>query len=52
MKVCGDARGFLISEVARIAGATVDVGVGLIHMVGIIGCALAAPQTGAALEHF
>ena len=28
--------GILISEVARVAGAAVDVGVGLVHMAGIV----------------
>ena len=38
-------------EVARVAGAAVDVGVGLVHMVGIIGRALTAHQVGTVLEH-
>ena len=42
----------LRGEVARVAGAAVDVGVGLVPRVGVaIGSALAAHQAGAAVEH-
>ena len=43
--------GFFIGKVARIACAAVEVGVGGIDMIGIIGRALAAHQTGAVKEH-
>ena len=43
--------GILRGEVARVAGASVDVGVGLVHTAGIVGRALAAHQTGAVIEH-
>ena len=41
----------LRGEVARVAGAAVDVGIGLVNMVGIVGRALAAHQAGAVSEH-
>ena len=39
------------SEVTRVARATVDVGIGLVHMIGIINSAHAAHQTGAIGKH-
>ena len=41
----------LRGEVARVARAAVDVGIGLVNMVGIVGRALAAHQAGAVPEH-
>ena len=43
--------GGLSAEVAWIAGATVDVGIFYTSVVGIVGRALAAHQTRAAIEH-
>ena len=40
-----------LSQIARIARTAVDVGVGLIDVVGIIDCALTTHQTGASSEH-
>ena len=51
--VCREAEvGLLMhAEVARVAGAAIDVGVLAIHVVGIVTRAHAAHQTGAVLEH-
>ena len=43
--------GHRAGEVARVARAAVDVGIGLVRVVGIVGRALAAHQAGAVLEH-
>ena len=43
--------GILRGEVARVARAAVDVGIGYIHMVGIVGGAPAAHQAGTTSEH-
>ena len=39
------------SQVARVARATVDVGISLIHMAGVIGCAPATDKVRASREH-
>ena len=39
------------SEIARVAGAAIDVGIGLVNVAGIIGRALAAHQAGGIIEH-
>ena len=43
--------GILRGEVARVAGAAIDVGVFGISVAGIVGRALTAHQSGAVLEH-
>ena len=42
---------FPFGEVARVAGTAVDVGVGLIRVVAIVGRALATNQIVAVIEH-
>ena len=42
---------FKSAEVARVARAAVEVGIGLVHMAGIVSRALVARQLGAIIEH-
>ena len=40
-----------IGKVSGIVRATVDMGIGLVNIAGVIDCALTAHEAGAALEH-